>query len=583
MFKNTAPTFCLFFTVVLALVLQPNCSYSNTAPSIVRDDKIIQQQEEQRRKALQQEHLQQYEKSLPDDDYLLPKSTDKVEDSVCVVIEKIDLAGCTLLDLEELEDVFARYEQKCLRIAEINELIREITNIYIAYGYITTRVFVPQQDMSSGLLKLIVVEGEVSGIEFNPPVEGYSLQLSFAFPAMDGEKLNIRDIEQGLDQLNKLPSNNAKVRLEPGEKIGTTHVVIDNQPERTWRPGAGFDNSGQELTGVTQFLSSFEKDNLLGLNDLLSLNFNCDAENFFNGRAWRSFNVQSFYTVGYGYWTLSGSLGYFDYNTKVGVGTMQMQNSGRTATGSILLERVVYRDSDRKFSLGSSLLNRCTRSFFNDVKLTSSSYQLSTLSLYGLGVVRIFESAISFRGEYIKGLPIFGASPTDSSLSLSSPQSVFEKVAFNVGFMRPFQLFGQQIFWNSKLNAQWSPDTLYSPEQISLGSRYTVRGFHEDSVYGSTGGYIRNDLSVPLAIKGLGEVLEKALGQTELFVGYDAGRVLEDSHDAYEGGTVQGCALGLRMSGGLLAAELTFAKPLDAPAYLQKNDFEIYSTVKLSF
>lgn len=578
MYKLIAALF-LLCDVLLLVFLQPVEVYSSTEETVFRNDAVFQQQEEQRRKELQKKHKEQYEKSLGDEDFLLPKSPEDADQKVCVSITTISLTGCTLLDEADYAEIIDRYTSKCLRLADIKELIRELTNLYIAKGYITSRVFVPQQDMSSGVLKLVVVEGEVSSFKFNPPTENGERQLYCAFPDLNGGKLNIRDIEQGLDQLNRLPSNNAKIRLEPGENVGTTCVVIDNQPTRTWRPGVGVDNSGQELTGTTQFLSSFEKDNLFDINDLLSISFSGDAESIFNNEALRSYSLQSFYTVGYGYWALSGTFGVFKYNTLIGNGNMQLRNTGETLTGGASLERVVYRSANSKFTLGTSFLSRCIRTYLDDTKLLASSYQLSDLSMYGIGVARVLGTAISIRGEYTKGLPIFGVQPTDSDFSLASPQTIFEKATLNLNVMRPFKLCSQQLVFSSLFSAQWSPDTLYSAEQFSIGSRYTVRGFHEDNIYGSTGGYVRNELAMIVPIEDSWGVVK----DLEIFAGYDAGCVLEDQHGAYEGGTLQGAVLGIRTSGGHLAAEIVFAKPLDAPDYLIKNDFEIYSSVKLTY
>lgn len=569
----------ILFFLLLTLLTTPNCSYSTIKKNILNNDAVLQQQEEQRRKLLEKKHNEQYQKSLGTDDSLQPKEHILKDDLICAHIESISITGCTLLNVDEYSAIFNSYINKCLTLADIKELLRELTNLYIKKGYITSRVFVPQQNMKSGELNLVVVEGKISSLKFNPPVSHGERQLKFAFPDLNGKKLNIRDIEQGLDQINKLPSNNAKVRLEPGSKVGTTEVIIDNQPSRTWRPGIGVDNSGQKITGPTQFIASIEKDNLLDINDLLSFSSNGDSEYIFSHKPLRSINAQSFYTMGYGYWSLTGNLGVFKYNTRIGDKNMRLRNKGQTLTGGLSLERVCLRSANTKLSIGTSFLSRCVRTYLDDTKLLASSYQLSTASIYGTGVARLFNTAFSIRGEYTKGLPILGVHPTSSKKSLSAPQATFEKGTLNLTIMRPFQLYSQRFLFSSQITAQWSPDTLYSAEQLSIGSRYTVRGFHEDSIYGSSGGYTRNDMALIIPAP----LLTPFSSSVELFSGYDFGIVLEDQHEAYRGGTLQGAVLGMRTRGENLVAEITLAKPLDAPGYLNKNDFEIYTFMKFTF
>lgn len=96
-------------------------------------------------------------------------------------------------------------------------------------------------------------------------------QFLTIFPGVQGSVLQLRDIEQGLEQLNRLPSNNAAMRIEPGAKAGASRVLISNVQKRTWRLSAGVDNLGQESTGLAQYTLGFEKDNFLGCNDQLAV------------------------------------------------------------------------------------------------------------------------------------------------------------------------------------------------------------------------------------------------------------------------------------------------------------------------
>lgn len=71
-------------------------------------------------------------------------------------------------------------------------------------------------------------------------------QFLTIFPGVKGSVLQLRDIEQGLDQLNRLPSNNATMRIEPGAEAGSSRVLINNVQKRTW---AAFRRGGQPGAG----------------------------------------------------------------------------------------------------------------------------------------------------------------------------------------------------------------------------------------------------------------------------------------------------------------------------------------------
>ncbi|MGO8535994.1 POTRA domain-containing protein, partial [Rhizobium ruizarguesonis] len=56
--------------------------------------------------------------------------------------------------------------------------------------------------------------------------------LAKDFPGLIGRVVNIRDIEQGLDQMNRLQANDAKSAMLPGPKDGTSILNIENRPGR---------------------------------------------------------------------------------------------------------------------------------------------------------------------------------------------------------------------------------------------------------------------------------------------------------------------------------------------------------------
>ncbi len=111
-----------------------------------------------------------------------------------------------------------------------------------------------------------------------------------------------------------------------------------------------------------------------------------------------------------------------------------------------------------------------------------------------------------------------------------------------------------------------------------------MRGFQRESLAGDNGGYVRNEVSIPLLPKNsLPLDLATTLGEPRLYAGYDAGFIHWDKHDAYERGVLQGAALGLRTSGGFLDTDLCLSKPLAAPSFMNNRDWEFYWSFSSNF
>ncbi len=57
----------------------------------------------------------------------------------------------------------------------------------------------------------------------------------------------------------------------------------------------------------------------------------------------------------------------------------------------------------------------------------------------------------------------------------------------------PFILGKQQFFYATAIQAQWNKTPLVAQDKLSIGSRYTVRGFDgEQSLFGERGFYWQN-------------------------------------------------------------------------------------------
>lgn len=141
-------------------------------------------------------------------------------DSRCFPIEEIELKGADSLSASERESVFQSYIGQCLGVSQLNELLKVITNRYIDRGLVTSRAYLPQQDLSQGHLQVLVVEGKLESFKGDDNSKLSSRELAMSFPGQPGNQLDLREIEQAIDQLNRLPSNQAQMELAPGSEVG---------------------------------------------------------------------------------------------------------------------------------------------------------------------------------------------------------------------------------------------------------------------------------------------------------------------------------------------------------------------------
>ncbi|HDR8936352.1 TPA: ShlB/FhaC/HecB family hemolysin secretion/activation protein, partial [Burkholderia vietnamiensis] len=85
------------------------------------------------------------------------------------------------------------YEGQCVGKQGIDVLIKGLSQAILARGYVTTRVLIPEQDLSTGTLKLSLIPGMIRHVRFAD--EKLRGTWKTAFPTRDGEVLNLRDLE----------------------------------------------------------------------------------------------------------------------------------------------------------------------------------------------------------------------------------------------------------------------------------------------------------------------------------------------------------------------------------------------------
>ena len=140
-------------------------------------------------------------------------------------------------------------------------------------GYITSHVHVPEQDLNNGELLLQIHEGRLARITHSRAEKadaGTETTLPcWVWAVREGRILNLRDIEQSSDNLQRLPSLKSKIQIEPGEAPGTSDLAVEMQATRPLRLALSVDDGGLKTTGKLQGNATLSWDNPLGLGCLL--------------------------------------------------------------------------------------------------------------------------------------------------------------------------------------------------------------------------------------------------------------------------------------------------------------------------
>ncbi|UTL90929.1 ShlB/FhaC/HecB family hemolysin secretion/activation protein [Pseudomonas fluorescens] len=463
---------------------------------------------------------------------------------------------------------------RCLGSAGINLTMKRMQNAIIEKGYVTTRVLAEAQDLSSGILVLTLLPGRIGDIRFAPGTSPRG-NLWNAVPAKHGDLLNLRDIEQALENFKRVPTAEADIRIAPASgsqaRPGESDVIIAWRQRFPARLSVSVDNGGSKTTGKYQGAVALSLDNPLSLNDLFYASFNHDLGGGESGdKGSRGHTLH--YSVPFGYWQLAVTSSEYDYHQTVAGVNQDFQYRGESRNNELRLSRLVYRDAVRKTTLWSSLWTRSSDNFIDDTQIQQQHRRMAG---WQAGVNHrefIGPATLDLGASYRRGTGAHGSleAPEDA---LGDGTARSKIILADAQWQVPFAAYGQRLRYLGAWRAQWNRTELVPQDRFAIGGRYSVRGFDGENILSADRGWtLSNELGLALGNSG-----------QELYTAVDYGEVGGNSADYLVGRRLAGAVVGVRGAYRNLSYDWSWGTPLKKPDGFDTANFTSAFTVALSF
>ncbi|MDH0718092.1 ShlB/FhaC/HecB family hemolysin secretion/activation protein [Acinetobacter junii] len=474
-------------------------------PEFETDATIRQQQrDEALQKQLQptpnvQTGLAQSLQTQPQLQYLKSHSED-----VCFEIKKFVLQGNNARDFTFAMRPVTQGEYnvigRCIGVQGLNQALDLIQNSIISHGYVTTRMLLPQQNIASGEVRLQVIAGKVDQIKFAPNTSKRAHKFN-ALPIKSGDILNIRDIEQGLENFKRVPTVEADFKIKPSEQHsepGYSDLELAWQQAKPYRIHLGVDDAGSDSTGKYQGTATLSLDNLLTANDLFYGSYNHDLGGGDKGERGTDGYYLS-YSIPMGYWLLSSSYSKSNYNQTVAGASESYEYSGKSKLIGADLSRVLYRDTKRKTTATVGGWYRESQNFINDVEVEVQRRKTAGWKASLDHTEYLSNATLTGNVTYKRGTGAFNA--------MHAPEEDFGEAYTHVGILQanaslqvPFKVGQQSLQYLAEWRTQYSKKPLTPQDRFSIGNRYTVRGFDgEQTLMADNGFLVRNEISGSIA------------------------------------------------------------------------------------
>ena len=467
-------------------------------------------------------------------------------------IKQIQLDGVPK-ELSFLSKIARKHEQKHVTVSDITNIRNAFQRKLLDKGYVTSQVYIPEQNLNAGTLQFMVMPGRVEDIRYSASSAHGPWRT--AFSVRSGDILNIRDVEQGLEQMKRVSSQSVIMKLLPGTAVGTSIIELSIKQDKPVHGSISFDNSGLESTGVYQgsFTTSF--DQVFRANDTFTMSLSGDLSGSGSIKGTRAASLN--YVIPHGKDTFSLSFSKSRYHQTIQSNPYDFTYSGKSTTMKAKWNHVWSRTQREKRAFDISISTRHNHRFINDMEMPVQALRTTSMEFGVSNRKYIGNATLYSRLGFQWGIGALGAQPEHKvSVAMGGPTSRYHMWLVDVDYRKPFIMGHRPASFTSSFHGQWvqGGKRVYSVDTINIGNRYSIYGFDgEYTLMGDSGWYVRNEVS---------SVIPRL--NTEVYLGLDVGAVYGKSTESLVGKTIAGTALGVR---GNYSSGLLFDAFVSTPLY----------------
>jgi hemolysin activation/secretion protein len=460
--------------------------------------------------------------------------------SIKVHVHRINIVGSTVFTLEELAKVTDPYIDKEATAEDLEALRVALTRLYINRGYVNSGAILPDQTVAQGVITYQIIEGKLSDTQIHGNrwlrAEYYRDRVALSTrPPLNVDKLQER--LQLLLEDSRIERLNAE--LKPGASPADAVLDLRVEEQLPLRVGLDFDNYQAPSVGAQRGVVTLEHLSLTGHADPLALSYG------------RSRGLNPLLDFGY-------SIPVTAHDTTLGVQyrrndltvveepftPLDIESSSETYTLS--LRQPVYRTPSTSVALEligerSSLATTLFGLPFSlEPGAVDGDSAVTVVRFAQEFVYRTRSEVIAARSRFSMGLDALGSTIHHDD----RPDSRFFAWLGQFQFVRQLSVFqsigipGTQLILRSDVQVTNQP--LLTLEQISLGGRYTVRGYPQNTLVRDNAFLTSVEARIPIVRNTPWADYVELAPFFDYGRGWNTGRATEDPPD------LSGIGIGLR-------------------------------------
>lgn len=221
--------------------------------------------------ALQRQIEQPQQRSLPSKaapELALPAPMKELGGAT-VNVKSFQFAGNTLLGSEQLAPAVASYLNRPLDFAALQNAALAVATAYRQAGWVV-RVYLPQQDVTSGTVTIQVVEAHFGKVQLDGQPHRVSqnrLRGMVEDAQRPGAPVSANALDRALLLIDDLPGVSAKGQLSAGASPAETDLLLSVSDGPRFASDVFADNAGARYTGAARIVGSARLESPFALGD----------------------------------------------------------------------------------------------------------------------------------------------------------------------------------------------------------------------------------------------------------------------------------------------------------------------------
>jgi hemolysin activation/secretion protein len=305
-------------------------------------------------------------------DLRVPPPARAVELAAPVTVRVFRVVGATSIDAAELQGILTPWVGRPIGSAELEQAVNALRTALRSRGLLVADAFVPAQEMTDGVLTVVVTEGRIGRVRVERAPD---LRLrpgtvdAFLSAIQPGAPIRRDNVEHRLLLLNDLPGAKVSGSIVPGSELGTTDLLLDIENEPRIAGRIGFDNAGMRGLGELRAIGELRFPGALGYGDQLTARLMQTAE---GGRQTLASATYGLPVNGYG--TRVG-VRYVEQRYRVGREFAALRANGENRAFSLLASHPLRRRSDHNLGVEASYSEASYHDRQDAVSFSSASRQ----------------------------------------------------------------------------------------------------------------------------------------------------------------------------------------------------------------